>query len=117
MRKPKPKPDRIAESQALARYFRGLGDPTRITILLALLEQERSVSELVGITGAPQSRVSNHLACLKWCRFVEAERQGRRVVYRVSDARLRRLLEQARSLADEHCDYLASCRRIGPDWI
>lgn len=107
----------LPETSALARYFRVLGDPTRLTILLALLERERTVSELVEITGAPQSRVSNHLACLKWCRFAEAERRGRRVVYRVTDVRLRGLLERARALAEEHRDHLASCRRIGPDWI
>jgi hypothetical protein len=26
---------------------------------------------LVELAGAPQSRVSNHLACLKWCRVAE----------------------------------------------
>lgn len=102
---------------ALARYFRVLGDPTRLRILEALLDGERTVSELVDLIGAPQSRISNHLACLKWCRVAEAERRGRQVVYRITDPRLRRLLEAARKLAWEHCEYLASCRRIGPDWV
>jgi len=31
------------------------------------------VAELVAALGAPRSRVSNHLACLRWCRLVEAE--------------------------------------------
>ena len=102
---------------ALARYFRALGDPTRLRIIEALLERERTVSELVELVGAPQSRVSNHLACLKWCRFAHAERRGRRVVYRITDQSVRELLEMARSLAGEHCEYLATCRRVGPDWI
>lgn len=110
-------PDAATEAKALARYFRGLGDPTRVRILLALLEGERSVSELVELTGAPQSRVSNHLACLKWCRFVEAERRGRSVLYRVTDPRLTELLELAGELASEHRDHLATCTRIGPDWV
>lgn len=105
------------ETEALARYFRVLGDPTRVRVLNALLEGEHTVSELVQIAGAPQSRVSNHLACLRWCRFVEAERTGRRVVYRIADPRLREILEVARALSAEHCEYLASCRRIGPAWI
>lgn len=105
------------EAESLARYFRVLGDATRLTILLALLERERTVSELVEITGAPQSRVSNHLACLKWCRFADAQRTGRTVVYRVTDRRLRGLLATARRMADQQCDHLATCRRIGPDWI
>jgi DNA-binding transcriptional ArsR family regulator len=105
------------ETEALSRYFRVLGDPTRLRILEALLEGERTVSELVQLVGAPQSRVSNHLACLKWCRVAESERRGRNVVYRVTDPRVRGLLRNGRDLAAEHCDHLASCRRIGPDWI
>ncbi|HXF73387.1 MAG TPA: metalloregulator ArsR/SmtB family transcription factor [Actinomycetota bacterium] len=102
---------------ALARYFRVLGDPTRLQIVEAQLEGERTVSELVALVGAPQSRVSNHLACLKWCRVVRADRRGRNVVYRIADRRIARLVDVARAVAAEHCDHLASCRRIGPDWI
>jgi DNA-binding transcriptional ArsR family regulator len=103
--------------EALARYFRVLGDPTRLRIVEALLEGERTVSELVGIVGAPQSRVSNHLACLKWCRVAEAEPRGREVVYRITDPRVGEVIGLARSLAAGHAAHLASCRRIGPDWI
>lgn len=109
----------VAGSQAVpvARFFRVLGDPTRLAILERLLDGPQSVSELVSALGAPRSRVSNHLACLRWCRFVEAERQGRQVVYRVGDPRVRGLLGEARELAREHGEHLASCHRIGPEWI
>jgi ArsR family transcriptional regulator, cadmium/lead-responsive transcriptional repressor len=103
--------------EALSRYFRVLGDPTRLRVVEALLERERTVSELVELLGASQSKVSNHLACLRWCRFVESERRGRSVVYHVADERVARILELASSLAEPNCDHLASCRRIGPDWI
>lgn len=104
-------------TEALSRYFRVLGDPTRLRIVEALLERERTVSELVELVRAPQSRVSNHLACLRWCRLVESERRGRTVVYRVTDERVSRVLALAASLAEPNCDHLASCKRIGPDWI
>lgn len=103
--------------EARARYFRVLGDPTRLRILGLLHERERTVSELVALLGAPQSRVSNHLACLRWCRFAEAERRGREVVYRVADPRVRKMLALSGLLAEDHCKHLARCRRIGPDWI
>jgi DNA-binding transcriptional ArsR family regulator len=105
------------DAEALSRYFRVLGDPTRLRIVEALVERERTVSELVELLGAPQSRISNHLACLRWCRFVESERRGRTIVYRISDERVVSLLELAASLAEPNCDHLASCRRIGPEWI
>jgi Predicted transcriptional regulators len=101
----------------LARFFRVLGDPTRLRILELLLEGPHSVAELVSALGVPRSRVSNHLACLRWCRFVDTERRGREVVYRVADARVGSLLGVSRELAAAHCEHLASCGRIGPDWI
>ena len=107
--------DRSASAQA--RYFRVLGDPTRLRLLQALLAGERTVAQLVDLVGAPRSRVSNHLACLKWCGFAAAERRGREVVYRIADARVRMALELSGGLGEEQCERLASCRRIGPDWI
>ncbi len=86
-------------------------------MLEALVDRERTVVELVALTGAPRSRVSNHLACLKWCRFVTARRQGRHIVYGVADPRVSELLLLSKDLSVERCGYLARCRRIGPDWI
>jgi ArsR family transcriptional regulator len=105
------------EPEALSRYFRVLGDPTRLRIIEALLDQERTVSDLVEILQVPRSRISNHLACLGWCRFVTSERQGRSVVYRTTEKRISRILDLAASLAEPNCDHLMSCSRIGPDWI
>jgi hypothetical protein len=41
----------------------------------------------------------------------------RAVVYRIADERVVGLLQLASELAEPNCDHLASCRRIGPDWI
>lgn len=109
--------DPPAVPAARARWFRVLADPTRLAILEHLLTGPHSVTELVGKTGLPQSRISNHLACLRWCRFVHADRQGRRVVYTIADPRLRRLLTLADDLLTDHAEYLATCNRIGPDWM
>ena len=109
--------DELTSSEAISRYLRVLGDPTRLRIIEALVERERTVGELVSLLSAPQGRVSNHLACLRWCRLVTSERRGRNVVYRLADDRVEALLRLAESLAEPNCDHLASCQRIGPDWI
>ncbi len=102
---------------ARARYFRVLGDPTHLHMLDALLAGERTVADLVSITGAPRSRISNHLASLKWCRFVAARREGRYVIYRVADPRVGEFMALSKGLPVERCGHLARCRRIGPEWI
>lgn len=99
-----------AGAQTTARFFRGLGDPTRIRILQLLLERERSVSELVGILGSPQGRVSSHLSCLRWCGFVEAQRRGRNVYYTVADARIRQILGMGEAVISDAAERILSCQ-------
>ncbi|MHB8296327.1 MAG: ArsR/SmtB family transcription factor [Acidimicrobiales bacterium] len=106
-----------AGMRATARYFRALGDPTRLSILDALTEGPASASELARRVSAPQSRVSNHLACLRWCEFVVAERRGRQVLYHLADTGVSEVVEATRQLAAGRAEHLESCERIGPDWV
>src|SRR6266508_2728013 len=97
----------------VAKYFRGLGDPIRLRILeLLRAEGELSVGELVVRLGLPQPQVSNHLACLRWCGFVEARRAGRTVFNRIADARVAAMLELAQSLLADNAEHVAACCRI-----
>ncbi len=98
----------------LAKFFRGLGDPTRIRILELLVESERTVSELVEELDCFQGRVSSHLACLRWCGFVTSRRQGMNVYYRVSDSRVRKLLDAGADFLQEHCDEISFCQLLDP---
>ena len=97
----------------MAKYFRGLGDPIRLRILELLQNHgELSVGELVDRLALPQPQVSNHLACLRWCGFVEARREGRTVLNRIADARVESMLELARSLLVDNAEHVAACCRI-----
>ncbi|MBI2322418.1 MAG: winged helix-turn-helix transcriptional regulator [Chloroflexi bacterium] len=98
------------QGELLARFFRGLGDPTRVLILALLLERERNVSELVELLDSPQGRVSTHLSCLRWCGYVATRREGRHVYYRVADERVRTLLGLAEDLIAQHARELATCQ-------
>jgi DNA-binding transcriptional ArsR family regulator len=98
-----------AQSDLLARFFRGLDDPTRVLILLLLRDGEKSVSELVERIGSPQGRVSTHLSCLRWCGYVATRRDGRNVYYRLTDDRIIALLRIGEELMAEHARELLSC--------
>ena len=97
-----------------AKFFHGLSDLTRLRIVELLLAGEKNVSELVTILGQPQSRVSNHLACLRWCGYVESRREGKFVYYRVADPRIRQLVELARGVIADNAATILSCTRIDP---
>jgi ArsR family transcriptional regulator len=106
-------PDETAELHA--RLFRALGDPTRIRLLQVLTEGpagERSVGELVAAVDAPQSRVSTHLGCLRWCGLVQTRREGKQVYYRVADPRVRELLALGSAVLHDHAAGVASCGMI-----
>jgi DNA-binding transcriptional ArsR family regulator len=106
-----------AEATAAARFFRVLGDPTRLKILDLLSEGERSVSELVAAVALPQPRVSTHLACLRHCGFVVTERQGKEIVYRLALDGLDAIFDRALGAMGPISERLATCTRIGPEWV
>src|SRR6478672_11855211 len=95
-----------------ARFFRVLGDPTRLRLLTLLLDAptgEYSVGELVLALEVPQSRVSTHLGCLRWCGLVQTRREGKQVYYRIADPRVHELLVVGGALLRDYAAGVASC--------
>jgi DNA-binding transcriptional ArsR family regulator len=106
-------PDAPAEPDLVAKYFRGLGDATRVRIVeLLRTHGELSVGDLVERLGQSQPKVSNHLACLRWCGFVETRREHPSVYYRIADPRVAELLALGRALLEDNAEHVAACRRI-----
>lgn len=97
-----------------ARFFRGLGDPTRLRIVQLLLDGRRTVSAIVRELGVQQGRISSHLMCLRWCGYVSARREGKWVYYSVTDSRVRDILHLAQAMRRDHAESLAACAVIGP---
>ena len=105
--------DSPTEPELVGKYFRALGDPTRVRILELLREhRELSVGELVARLGQSQPKVSNHLACLRWCGFVQTRRDHPTIYYRVADERVTQLLALAHALLTDNAEHVAACRRV-----
>lgn len=98
----------------VAKYFRALGDPVRLRVLRLLDESERSVGELAAALEIAQPRLSNHLACLRWCGFVRTRREHRTVYYRLADARVSALLAIGEALLADNAEHVEACCRIEP---
>ena len=106
-------PEAPIRSDLVAKYFRGLGDPTRVRILELLRDEgELSVGDLVGRLGVSQPKVSNHLACLRWCGFIDSRREHRVVYNRIADKRVVRMVGLAHALLDDNAEHVAACCRI-----
>lgn len=69
-----------------------LADPTRVRLLLALADQERSVNDLAEAVGRRNGQVSQHLGKLRMARLVTTRRSGTRVLYRVANDHVRQLV-------------------------
>jgi DNA-binding transcriptional ArsR family regulator len=104
--------ERPAPVDLVAKYFRALGDPTRLRLLELLDQGESSVGELVEKTGLPQPQVSRHLGCLRWCGFVVTRREHRSVYYSLADPRVSEVLALGRALLAENAEHVAACRTV-----
>lgn len=65
----------------VAGRFKALGDSARLRILNAMRQQERTVSDLVDMTGLSQANVSKHLSVLHGLGFVKRRKEGLFVYY------------------------------------
>lgn len=81
----------------VSAVFKLLGDPTRASLLYALLETgELCVCDLSAATGVSEATVSQALRLLRATGVVVGRRQGRLVYYRLADAHVRMLLDLTR---------------------
>ena len=67
----------------LPKFFQALGDATRLRLLNLMGEQEVCVCYFVEILGAPQPKISRHLAYLRNAGIVAARREGKWMHYRI----------------------------------
>ena len=88
-------------TQRAAQLAQALADPLRLTLLRHLMTGEATVAELMSISGASQSKVSNHLGLLRAQNLVDSQRQGRLMIYRIADPTVARLIEALTVLAGE----------------
>lgn len=96
----------------VSAVFKLLADPTRCTLLYALLDAgELCVCDLAAATGVLEATVSQALRLLRTSEIVAARREGRLMFYRLVDAHARLLLELTRG----HITHDPNPRLLGAD--
>ena len=78
----------------LTEFFKVLGNPTRIRILLLLMEQDANVSDLAEQLGMTQSAVSHQLNLLKSNKLVRRCRDGKKIFYALVDEHVQMIIEK-----------------------
>lgn len=100
-----PPPDKsvpLAQFECIARLFEVLADHGRLHVLYLLKRGPANVSEIMQRTGLKQSNASKQLGILFDAGFLERERQGNQVRYRIREP-----------LIFELCDLV--CRKVERD--
>ena len=93
----------------LPQTFEALADPTRLKIIDAVRDQERSVGELVGLVGMHQPGISRHLKVLRVAGLVDVRQDGQHRRYRARFEPLNELdawLELHRRARNDQLDRL-----------
>ena len=79
LRAARPSPD---DAERLAGGYRALGEPTRLSLALALRDgHELCVCDLSWIVERPQNLVSHHMKALKAQEVVRSRREGKMTMY------------------------------------
>ena len=85
-----------------AAVARTLGSAHRLELLELLAQTERGVEELAGLSGLTVANASQHLQQLRRAGLVEARRDGKRVLYQLSDGDVVGLLGALRRITERN---------------
>ena len=78
----------------LAELFKVFGDSTRLKILCVLLESEMCVCDIAELLNMSFSAISHQLRVLKQSKLVKFRREGKTVIYSLSDDHVRSIIDQ-----------------------
>ena len=71
-----------------AEYFAVLSGPARLRIMHAVCDGEKTVSEIMTITGLSQTNASQHLALMYRAGVLRRRKSGAQVLYEIADPKV-----------------------------
>jgi DNA-binding transcriptional ArsR family regulator len=87
---------RLTDLDALgqaAECLRALAHPHRLRMVQMLLQGEYTVGELAEACELPSAMASEHLRLMQRCGFLNSDKDGRKVYYRVAEPHLKNILK------------------------
>ncbi|WP_136607946.1 ArsR/SmtB family transcription factor [Paenibacillus dokdonensis] len=84
--------NKCSDVDVKVKFLRGFSDKTRIQILNCIMDEEKTVSQIVEEINGNQSNISQHLSCLKGCGIIVGRQEGKYSYYRLSNEKIKGLL-------------------------
>ena len=78
--------------------MQAMSHPLRIKILCLLSSGEMMVQEITEAVGSTQSNISQHLAILRACGMINSRKVATKVLYRIKDARILKMISLTREI-------------------
>jgi len=101
---------------ARVHFFKALGDRIRMDILQMLADgKPLSVTKIYQKLGHAQNLISHHLACLKNCGLVTAEKQGKQVFYRLRNKKVLKLLSLTDTYIKDVLESVLFCEVVSEE--
>ena len=75
----------LEDISQMADIFKALSDPSRLKIVLALLNQEHCVCDIAVICSQTDSAISHQLRILRTLKIVKNRREGKIIYYSIDD--------------------------------
>jgi DNA-binding transcriptional ArsR family regulator len=96
----------------VSHYFFLLSEPTRLKILYALCNGERTVAAIVNEIGTSQANTSRQLSMLHQARILQRRKEGAQVYYRIED---QNAIQLCRVVCGQMVDkVMQQAERLGP---
>lgn len=89
------------KADAMAEFYKVIGDKTRVKILYTLTMHEKNVSEIASDLEMSASAISHQLSKLKDFRLVKSRREGKEIYYSLDDDHVLKIF----NLTLEHLDH------------
>ena len=78
---------------ALAEFFKIMGDQTRCKLLFALMQNEMCVCDLANVLSMTKSSISHQLSKMKEVGLVKCRKSGKTVYYSLDDGHIKEIFE------------------------
>jgi DNA-binding transcriptional ArsR family regulator len=88
--------------EKIAERFKALSEPMRLRLVYALMDGEKSVSQLVKKTGGLQANVSKHLGILLDAGILGRRKEGTSAYYHITDETVFELCDLVCGSIEDH---------------